>query len=89
MASQSKDPVKAAAGRIGAFVTLSRHDPRMQTTAARAKFLRSFEDKVDPERILAPEERQRRAKAAHREHMARMAMASAKARRARKVGHRG
>jgi len=40
-----------------------------------------FEDEVDPDRQLFPDERQRRAQAAMRAHMARLALRSAKSRR--------
>ena len=68
-------------GRIGAYALHATHDPRETTSAARAAFLRSFEELVDPNRELSERERQRRAEAARRAYFTRLALASAKARR--------
>jgi hypothetical protein len=68
-------------GKIGAYTQQSRHDPRETTAAARASFLAGFIDRVDPDRTLPESERLRRAEAARRAHMARLALASARARR--------
>ena len=76
---------RAAAGRIGGLVTASRHDSREQTRRASAAFLARFEREVDPDGALPAAERQRRALAARRAHMARLALASARA-RSRKGG---
>lgn len=81
-----KDPVKAAAGRIGAYATLSRTDPRQLTTAARNAFIASFETQVDPDGVLPLAERQRRAGYAQKAFMAKLAMKSARVRRERKGG---
>ncbi len=78
----------AQRGRIGAYVTHSRHDPKETTQAARTAFLARFEDEVDPEHLLPEDERLRRAEAARRAHFSRLAYLSAKARRARKGGAR-
>lgn len=51
---------------------------------ARAGFLSSFERQVDPERLLSPEERHRRAELARKAHYSRLGLLSAKARRARR-----
>lgn len=72
---------KALAGRIGAYATHSRHDPRETTKAARAAFARRFLDQVDPQRKLPETERNRRAEAARKAHFARLALRSAVARR--------
>jgi hypothetical protein len=67
--------------RIGALI---RHSMgRTNTAAATNAFLKRFEDQVDPERVLSEPERQRRALAARRAHMARLALKSAQARRRR------
>lgn len=66
--------------KLGGLATAARHDPRDVTLAAREAFLRSFLDKVDPERVLSAHERSRRAEAARREHMTRLAWLSARAR---------
>jgi hypothetical protein len=70
-------------GRVGGFTTRSRHDPRDYTAAARARFRDGFAERVDPEGVLPPEERQARADAARRAHMARLAAKSASVRSAR------
>ncbi len=71
------------AGRIGAFTVHARYDSRELTKPARAAFLRTFEQEVDPEGVLEPEERARRAAAARKAHFARMAYESAKRRGSR------
>src|SRR5688572_4309379 len=69
------DPAEMALrGRIGAFTTHSRHDPRETTRAAREAFARRFEDEVDPRRELDESERLRRAQAARRAHFSRLAL---------------
>lgn len=73
-------------GRIGAHTLHSRHDPTQTTAKARASFLARFEREVDPDRILAPEERQRRAEQARKAYFARLALASARARRGEATG---
>jgi hypothetical protein len=75
-------PAEAALrGRIGALTTHARHDSKTITSAARARFLRRFEDQVDPDRLLDETERQRRAHLALRAHMSLLALKSARARR--------
>ena len=63
----------ALRGRIGAYVTHSRHDPSELTAGARAAFLGGFERAVDPAGALPPHERARRAQAARSAHFARLA----------------
>lgn len=75
----------AQRGRIGAYVAHSRHDTRDLTAKARQTFLDTFEQQVDPEGTLPESERRRRAEAARRAHMARLAYESVKVRRARKA----
>ncbi len=74
-------------GRLGGLTTAARHDGFEQTVPARAGFLQKFIDAVDPERLLGEEERTRRAEAALRLHMAKLAWLSAQA-RGRKRRHR-
>lgn len=74
----------ALRGRIGGLTTAARHDPKVTTAKARQTFLSQFERQVDPDGVLPPEERQRRAEAAKRAHMARLALKSAQARRNRR-----
>jgi hypothetical protein len=70
-------------GKIGAHTLHSQYDSRELTTAAREAFLRKFETQVDPDETLPAEERKRRATHARKAHFARLALASARARKAR------
>ncbi len=77
---------RSRAGHIGAMVTHSRHDARTTTAAARAAAraaaLARFEREVDPTGSLAPAERSRRAEYARRAYFAKLALKSARVRRA-------
>jgi hypothetical protein len=78
------DPHLAALrARIGAYALHKAHDPRATTAKARATFLSRFERDVDPDGVLPEAERRRRAEAAKKEHFARLALRSAKARAAK------
>lgn len=77
----SKNQAKVLAGRIGGLTKAARHRPEELTAAARVGFNERFVREVDPDGLLSPEERARRAEAAKRAHMARLAMKSAMARR--------
>lgn len=57
-----------------------RYDSRALTAPARAAFLARFELLVDPEGVLPPEERERRAQQARRAHFKRLALLSSRAR---------
>jgi hypothetical protein len=81
--NQRANREQALRGRIGGYAKASRYPKGELTRAAREQFLAKFEKEVDPEGLLPPEERQRRAKAALRAHMARLAGKSATARRRR------
>lgn len=69
--------------RIAAHERWSRQDPVAGTAKAREAFLDRFEREVDPDGVLSPAERARRAGHARSAYFARLALASAKARRAR------
>lgn len=56
-------------------------NPTARTEPARRKHRESFEAKVDPEGVLDPSERARRAEHAYRAHMQLLALKSAKSRR--------
>ncbi len=73
----------ARRGKIGAHTLHSRYNSRELTTAAREAFLRSFEIQVDPDQTLSADERERRATHARKAHFAKLALASARARKAR------
>ncbi len=66
--------------RLGGLATAARHDSTLQTAAARAAFLSKFDAQVDPDGVLPIAERQRRAEAARRLHMAQLAYKSSRAR---------
>lgn len=68
-------------GRLGAYVTHSRHDSRAITAAARKTFLERFEREVDPDGALPPDERRRRAEHARKAYFTRLQLKSAQARR--------
>ena len=55
--------------------------PAEATAAGRRGFLASFERKVDPDGLLDPDDRRRRAELALKAHMIRLAQRSAEARR--------
>lgn len=69
--------------RLGAFAQHAAHDTLETTRAGREAFLRRFEDEVDPDRVLSVDERRRRATAARKAHMLKLAWKSAEARRVR------
>jgi hypothetical protein len=70
-------------GRIGGLIAHSRHNSADLTANARAAFRDSFKLQVDPDEMLSEAERARRADRAYKAYFARLALASAKARRAR------
>ena len=70
--------------QAASFTRWSRcEDPSAATAPARARFLKRFEDEVDPDRKLTAEERARRAEQARKAYFAKLALKSARARRAR------
>ena len=56
-------------------------DPTAHTAHARAAFLSRFEREVDPEGVLEPEERARRAEHAKKAYFLKLALASREARK--------
>lgn len=77
---RAKSPPSSLRARIAALHLHATHDSRQLTEPARSAFLNRFETAVDPQGILSPEERQRRAALARREHFTRLAYASARSR---------
>jgi hypothetical protein len=71
--------------RLAAYALHAQHDPRETTTNGRAAFLARFDREVDPKGLLEPDERRRRAEQARRAYFTRLALASAKARRAKRA----
>jgi hypothetical protein len=84
--AQPEPSVRSLVERIGAYALHSKYDSREITRAAREAYLQKWLDLVDPTCELSEPERQRRAESALKEHMARLALRSAKARRARTKG---
>ncbi len=74
--------------RLAAHAMHARHDSREATANARKGFVERFEHEVDPDGVLPVAERRRRAEHAMRAHMTRLALRSARARRARAGGSR-
>jgi hypothetical protein len=70
-------------GRIAANTRWSREDGKANAQRAQAGLLAKFVGQVDPDRVLPEDERLRRAEAARRAHMQRLAFLSSKARTAR------
>ena len=90
MSADRIDPgERALRARIAAHAMHGRHDARQTTAKARAAFLASFERQADPEGRLPAAERQRRAQQLRSAYFARLALASAKARRARRPAKGG
>ncbi len=75
-------PAYAALGRVGGLTTVARHGPDAVAARARAGLWRKFENAVDPDRVLAPDERRRMAALEQRRYYAQLALRSARARRA-------
>jgi hypothetical protein len=74
---------RALRGRMAAYTLhsgLSDAQEREHTAPARQAFLNRFERQVDPDGILPPAERARRAEQARKAHMTGLALRSAKAR---------
>lgn len=72
--------------RMAAHAMHARHDGREVTANARAAFLAGFEERVDPDGVLSPDERRRRAEQERKAHFTRLALASSRARRSRASG---
>jgi hypothetical protein len=72
--------LRSQRAKVAALSRWSQEDPKAGTTKARDGFHESFLRAVDPEGVLPHPERERRAQAALRAHMAQLAFKSAKAR---------
>src|SRR5215204_518038 len=73
--------------RLAAYALHAQRDPRETTANGRAAFLARFDREVDPEGLLEPEERRRRAEQARRAYFARLSLAAVKARQAKRAAH--
>ncbi|MGI8790290.1 MAG: hypothetical protein ACR2I4_05340 [Actinomycetota bacterium] len=67
--------------RLAAHKLHSKYDSRELTAPARRAFLARFEREVDPEGVLEPAERRRRADHAKKAFFTKLALASSRARR--------
>ena len=66
--------------RLAAHARRSKEDPTTNATRGQAGLLARFEREVDPDGVLPPAERARRAESARKAHMTRLSLASSKAR---------
>ena len=73
-------------GQIGGLTAWARNDPETMVGPAHRGFRARFEREVDPDGLLAPDERAKRADRAQRAHMLTLAAKSAAARRANREG---
>lgn len=78
---------RTARARLAAHTLHSRVDSTVHTEPARRAFLERFEQAVDPDKVLPPAERRRRAEHAKKAYFTRLALRSARARRARRRGY--
>jgi hypothetical protein len=69
---------------MAAYKLHSQYDSRELTEAARRTFNERFEREVDPDGVLSPSERHRRAGAARKAYFTNLALRSAQARRRRR-----
>ena len=81
MARQMTKEEAQRIGRIGGLRMAATHDPLDYTQKARATFIQGFFDRTPAD--LPTPERQRRAEAAYKAHMAQLALRSVKARQKR------
>jgi hypothetical protein len=73
-------------GAIAANARWSREDPAANAARGQAGLIEKFRREVDPDGTLPEAERERRAECARKAHFQRLALASSKARGARKAG---
>lgn len=76
-------------GRLAAHTLHARRDSRQTTANGRTAFLARFEAEVDPEGMLDPAERHRRAEQARRAYFTRLSLAAVAARRAKRAAQGG
>ena len=81
-ASQAERSLRA---RLAAYALHAQHDPRETTANGRAAFLARFDREVDPEGLLEPDERRRRAERARRAYFPRLSLTAVKARQAKRT----
>jgi hypothetical protein len=71
--------------RLAAHALHAQRDSRETTANGRAAFLARFDREVDPDGVLEPDERHRRAEQARRAYFARLSLAAVKARQAKRA----
>ncbi len=76
MAKASREQIRLAR-QMAAHSMHAKHDSKAVTAAARKGFMARFEREVDPDGVLPPEERLRRAQHAMKAHMLHLAHKSA------------
>jgi hypothetical protein len=93
MSKRKREPMSPAErslrARMAAHAMHARNDPEEITAKARAAFLDRFEREADPDGVLSPEERRRRAEHLRSAYFARLALAAARARRTRRAPEEG
>lgn len=75
------DPYRSAINKAAALTRVANEGGTAVSAPARAAFLDTFVDQVDPDRVLPERERAKRAAAARKAHFTRLAAKSAKVRR--------
>jgi hypothetical protein len=89
-ATPSTPNERALRARLAAHISWARtEDPKARTAAARQAFADRFDRLVDPDGVLEPGERARRAEHLRKAHMTSLALKSAKARRAKAAADGG
>lgn len=82
MPSQLSPEQRSLRARIGAHALHAKvADPKAHTAPARAAFLDRFDRQVDPDGVLSPDERARRAEHARKAYFTALSLKSAQARR--------
>ena len=82
--ASSSPAERSLRARLAAYAMHAQHDSRQTSAPGRAAFRARFEREVDPDDTLDPAERQRRAELARRAYFARLSLAAAKARQAKR-----
>jgi hypothetical protein len=77
---------RALRARAAAYAMHAKHGSQKAALRGQAALLARFEAQVDPGGLLTPEDRRRRALLARRAYMTRLALASARSRRAKRGG---
>lgn len=83
MPTSAERQLIAAIGAHGRWAKTSAADRQQATSKARQALFDKFAAEVDPDGVLTPKERERRARHAQRAHMSRIALKSAQTRRQR------